>query len=153
MMLSKNLSLKEVTKSSTAIKLGISNHPGPNELLALKEIAQNVFQPLRDYYDKPIGISSGFRSKELNTELKGAKNSQHCKGEALDLDADIYGGIPNMAIFAYIKDNLEFDQLIWEFGTDLEPDWVHVSYRHVNNRKQVLRAIKENGKTKYIDHV
>jgi hypothetical protein len=153
MKLSKNLYLSEVIKSNTAIRLGINNEPTAEHLENLKEIANNIFQPLRDYFDEPIGVSSGYRSIALNKAIGGSsKTSQHSKGEALDLDADIFGGIANSEIFDYIKYNLDFDQMIWEFGTDKEPNWVHVSYKKGKNRKQILKAVKENGKTKYYSY-
>lgn len=150
MKLSDNLSLKEVIKSNTAIKNGIDNNPTEEHLKALKTIANEVFQPIRDYFDVPIAISSGYRSRDLNIAIKGSATSQHCKGEALDLDADVFGRVTNAEIYNYIKDNLEFDQLIWEFGTDEEPNWVHVSYTTKKaNRKMLLKAYKVNGKSHY----
>lgn len=149
MMLSKNLSLAEATKSATAIKHGIANDPTPEHLQNLIDLAESVFQPIREHFAIPLGVSSGYRSDALNQRIGGSKSSQHMRGQALDLDAHIFGGVTNREIFDYIKDNLEFDQLIFEFGTEEEPDWVHVSYNKGNNRKQVLRAVRENGKTKY----
>jgi hypothetical protein len=150
MNLSKNLSLKEATKSVTAIRKGIDNHPDHDALMNLIDIANDVFQPLRDHFNVPIGISSGYRSKELNRAIGGSLKSQHTKGEALDIDADIYGQITNKQVFEYIKDNLEFDQLIWEFGDDYEPAWVHVSYKkHGENRRDILFASKKRGATVY----
>jgi hypothetical protein len=153
MKLSKNLFLSEVIKSNTAIRLDIDNTPNAEHLENLKAIANNIFQPLRDYFDEPIGVSSGYRSPDLNKAIGGSKTSQHSKGEALDLDADIFGGIANSEIFEYIKDNLDFDQLISEYPNEAgEPKWVHVSYKKGNNRKQILKAVKENGKTKYYNY-
>jgi hypothetical protein len=150
MQLSDNLSLKEVIKSDTAIKNGIDNNPTEEHLKALKTIANEVFQPVRDYFDVPIYVSSGYRSKALNSVIKGSATSQHCKGEALDLDADVFGRVTNAEIYNYIKDNLDFDQLIWEFGNDNEPNWVHVSYDPKKpNRKMLLKAYKVNNKTHY----
>ena len=149
MKLSKNLTLDEATKSATAIKNGISNKPSGEHLSNLMAIAQNVFQPVRDHFGKPIAITSGYRSQALNDLIGGASGSQHSKGEALDLDADVFGGLENYQLFHYIKDNLAFDQLIWEFGTDENPDWVHVSYKANNNRGEVLICVKQNGKTIY----
>ena len=151
MKISEHLTLKEVTKSQTAARLGISNDPDAHQLAALKAIAENIFEPVRNHFGVPIGISSGLRSKALNKAIGGSSRSQHCHGQALDIDADIYGGINNRDIFHYIRKHLDFDQLIWEFGTDQEPAWVHVSFTDDDiNRGQTLRAIKENGKTKYI---
>jgi hypothetical protein len=149
MMLSKNLSLAELTKSATAIKHGIANEPTIEHLLNLKELATNVFQPIREHFGMPIGISSGYRSMALNDLIGGSSRSQHSKGEAVDIDADIFGGVTNKEIFYFIKEHLDFDQLIWEFGNDNEPAWVHVSYKSENNRREVLRAYKDNGYTKY----
>ena len=137
MKLSKNLSLSEVVKSATAIKRGISNQPTKQHLQNLIKLAENVFQPLRDYIDKPIRVSSGYRSKELNKLIGGASRSQHSKGEALDLDNDRE---TNILMFNYIKDNLDFDQLI----NEQDYSWIHVSYREGSNRKQVLNMV--NGK-------
>lgn len=150
MQLSKNLSLAEVTKSATAIKRGIANEPTITHLENLKAIAEKIFQPLREEFMCPIAVTSGYRSRDLNDAIGGSSRSQHCYGEALDLDADVYGVITNKDIFHYIQDNLNFDQLIWEFGTDEEPAWVHVSYRkNGGNRKAVLKAIKKDGRTMY----
>lgn len=97
----------------------------------------------------PVAVSSGYRSNALNDLIGGSKRSQHSKGEALDLDADVYGGITNRQIFEYIRESLDYDQLIYEFGTDEEPAWVHVSYKSEGNRREVLKAYKDNGQTKY----
>lgn len=145
MKLSKNLSLSEVTKSHTAIKYGISNKPSGEHLANLIQIANKIFQPVRDHFNEPIIVSSGYRSKALNDIIGGASGSQHSKGEALDLD----GSVDNSLIFEFIKNNLQFDQLIWEFGDDENPDWVHVSLKKENNRGEVLRAIKQSGRTIY----
>jgi hypothetical protein len=151
MQLSEHLTLAEVTKSQTATRLGIDNDPDAHQLAALKAVAENIFEPLRNHFGVPIGISSGLRSKALNKAIGGSTRSQHCHGQALDIDADIYGGINNRNIFRYIQNNLDFDQLIWEFGSDDNPAWVHVSFvDDGTNRGQTLRAVKENGKTKYI---
>jgi hypothetical protein len=151
MKLSKNLSLREATKSRTASRLGIDNTPEDWHIENLRAIAEDVFQPLRDHFGVPIGIGSGYRCKELNTAIGGSKISQHMKGEALDIDADMYGKVTNAEIFHYIKDNLDWDQMIWEFGTDENPNWVHVSYkRGGGNRRQLRKAFKdEKGRTAY----
>lgn len=144
MRLSKNLTLKEAIKSNTATRLGINNMPEQWEINNLRAVAENVFQPVRDHFGVPIGVSSGYRSKALNKAIGGSKYSQHMIGEALDIDADIYGGVTNAEIFNYIKNNLEWDQMIWEFGDDEEPNWVHVSYKEVGrNRKQLKRAYRD----------
>jgi D-alanyl-D-alanine dipeptidase len=150
MIVTKNLTLEELIHSDTAKAKGIDNSPTNEHLKSLIEIANNIFQPLRDAIGKPIRISSGYRSEKLNKAVGGSKTSQHNKGQALDLVAT--SGFTNKDIFDYIKNNLEFDQMIWEFGTDKNPDWVHVSYNKGKNRKQVLKAIKKDGKTLYINY-
>lgn len=151
MKLSKNLYLSEVTKSRTAKRLGISNKPTKEHLVNLQILAEKIFQPLRDYYGCPIYISSGYRSESLNKAIGGSKSSQHCKGQAIDIDRDGHSLPNNGQIFDYIKNNLEFDQLIWEFGSNTNPDWVHVSYNtNGSQRKQILVAYKDsNNRTKY----
>lgn len=151
MQLSKNLTLAEVTKSTTAKRLGIDNTPDEWTTENLRQVAINVFQPLREAFGCPIYVSSGYRSGELNTAIGGSTRSQHVEGRALDLDADVYGGCTNSQIFSWIKENLDFDQLIWEFGDDDNPDWVHVSYVYDGiNRKRCLKACRDdNGKTYY----
>ena len=147
MKLSKNLSLSECLVSQTAKRLGLSNEPTQEHLDNLQLIATNIFQPLREGLNKPIYVSSGYRSEELNEAIKGSsKTSQHMKGQALDLDADVYGGVTNAEIFYFIRDNLDFDQLIWEYGTKDTPNWVHVSFRKGNNRGSVFRCY---GKSQY----
>ena len=151
MMLSKNLSIVEFSNSSTAKRKGIDNTPKDTHLEAAKQLAENIFQPIRNHFGKPIWISSGYRSKALNEAIGGSKTSQHCKGEAMDIDMDGKGGPTNVEIFNYIKDNLPFDQLIWEFGTNDNPDWVHVSYKKGGpQRGQILTAKRNSaGKTYY----
>ena len=151
MQLSKNLTLAEVTKSTTAKRLGIDNTPDEWTTENLRQVAINIFQPLRDSFGCPIYVSSDYRSAELNTAIGGSSRSQHVEGRALDLDADVYGSCTNSQIFNWIKENLEFDQLIWEFGDDDNPDWVHVSYVYDGiNRKRCLKACRDdNGKTYY----
>jgi len=150
MQLSKNLSLAEVTRSETAKRRGVSNMPTEAHIANFKLLAEKVFQPIRDHFGGPIHISSGYRSAALNKAIGGAASSQHCTGEAIDIDMD-GTAITNAEIFNYIKDNLEFDQLIWEFGTDTNPDWVHVSYESTGKqRKQILKAIKKGGATSYL---
>lgn len=144
--LSKNLTLKEFTRSRTASKEGIDNSPTPEHLENARAIAKHIFQPLRDFYGKPIIITSGYRSAELNKAIGGSTRSQHSKGEALDLDTSS----DNKLLFEYIKNHLPFDQLIWEFGNSDNPDWVHVSYkRNARNRGEVLQAYREGGKVLY----
>jgi zinc D-Ala-D-Ala carboxypeptidase len=150
MQLSNNLSLAEVIRSETAKRKGISNMPTPEHIENFKKLAINIFQPIREHFGKPILISSGYRSAELNKAIGGSSlSSQHCSGEAIDIDMD-GTDITNKQIFDYIKDNLNFDQIIWEFGTDTNPDWVHVSFSASKpQRKQMLVAKKVNGKTTY----
>ena len=144
MQLSKNLSLKEAIKSNTASRLGIDNRPEDWEIENLRAVAENVFQPIRDHFGVPIGVSSGYRSKALNKAIGGSKYSQHMIGEAIDIDADIYGRITNADVFNYVKENLVWDQMIWEFGDDEEPNWVHISYKSKGtNRKQIKRAYRD----------
>tara|TARA_R110000803_G_scaffold22170_15_gene55414 strand:+ start:598 stop:1038 length:441 start_codon:yes stop_codon:yes gene_type:complete len=143
MHLSKHVTVEEFEQSNTATRKGINNKMSNEQTNNASRLCINVFEPLREALgNKPIQISSGFRSIALNKRIGGSSTSQHCKGEAMDLKIDSKG-------FFYIKDNLNFDQLIWEFGTTDQPSWVHVSYS-TNNRKQVLRAIKSGGKTKYL---
>lgn len=151
MKLSEHLDLSEITRSDTAKRKGISNQPTPEHLENFKKLAENIFEPIRNHFKEPIFISSGYRSKELNTAVGGSLTSQHCSGEAIDIDMDGRSNTAtNKAVFDYIKNNLNFDQLIWEFGTDSNPDWVHVSYESTGNqRKQVLKAVRVNGNTTY----
>jgi hypothetical protein len=153
MELSKNLTLAEMTRSESAKRLGINNNATKEHIENMKLLASNIFQPIRDHFKKPIHISSGYRSKALNDSIKGtSKTSQHSSGEAIDIDMD-NTNITNAQVFDYIKNNLNFDQLIWEFGTDKNPDWVHVSYESTGKqRKQTLKAIKKNGKPSYINY-
>jgi hypothetical protein len=153
MQLSKNLTLAEMVRSESAKRAGINNNPTKPHLDNMVKLANNIFQPIRDNFKRPIHISSGYRSKALNDSIKGAsKTSQHSLGEAIDIDMD-GTDITNASVFNYIKDNLNFDQLIWEFGTDENPSWVHVSHKSSGKqRKQVLKAIKRNGKKSYINY-
>jgi D-alanyl-D-alanine dipeptidase len=149
MQLSKNLTLAEATKSQVANRLGIKNVPNQVQTRNLQLIAQHVFQPVRDHFDVAIAVTSGFRSLALNKAIGGSKTSEHMEGRALDLDGDVFGGVTNKEIFDYIKNNLEFNQLIWEFGDKDSPDWVHVSYREGSNKRQVLRAKMHKGRAVY----
>jgi len=152
MQLSKNLSLAEVIRSETAKRKGVSNMPTEAHIENFKLLAEKVFQPIREHFGVPIHISSGYRSEALNKAIKGSNTSQHCTGEAIDIDMDATS-VTNAEIFEYIKDNLEFDQLIWEFGTDANPDWVHVSYESTGKqRKQILKAVKKGGTTSYVPY-
>ena len=141
MNLSAHVTLAEFENSSTATTHGINNKMSESQIASAKLLCENVFEPLRLYLNTPIKISSGFRCLQVNKMIGGAKSSQHTKGEAMDIKIGAKG-------FNFIKDKLNFDQLIWEFGNDNEPQWVHVSFSS-RNRKQVLKATKQNGKTKY----
>jgi hypothetical protein len=148
-MISEHISYKEAVRSNTAKRLDIDNTPDKEAMVRMVIIAAEVFEPLRLYVGGGIKVNSFFRCKELNTAIGGSKYSQHIKGQAIDID-DTLGHKTNKEMFYYIKDNLSFDQLIWEFGTDENPNWIHVSYVcNEHNRKQVKIAYKENGKTKY----
>lgn len=150
--ISKHISYKEATRSITAIRLGIDNKPFEYELGNMKAVAENIFEPLRKWVGGAIKVTSFFRSEKLNKAIGGSVSSQHCQGRAIDID-DVYGYKTNAEMFNYIKDNLDFDTIIWEFGTDDNPDWIHVSYvSNERNRGRVLKAIKENGKTKYLNY-
>ncbi len=150
--ISKHIRYKEATRSITAIRLGIDNKPFEYELGNMKAVAENIFEPLRKWVGGAIKVTSFFRSEKLNQAIGGSVSSQHCQGRAIDID-DIYGHKTNAEMFNYIKDNLDFDTIIWEFGTDDNPDWIHVSYvSNERNRGRVLKAIKENGKTKYLNY-
>jgi hypothetical protein len=151
MKISEHLDLSELIRSESAKRNGILNMPTEAHIANLKILAEKIFEPIRNNFRCPIHVSSGYRSKELNVKVGGSITSQHSSGEAIDLDMDgTPNGVTNKMIFDYIYKNLDFDQLIWEFGTNENPDWVHVSYESTGKqRKQVLKAYKENGKTKY----
>jgi hypothetical protein len=151
MKLSEHLDLSEVIRSESAKRKGISNMPTAEHIANFKLLAENIFEPIRNHFRVPIIISSGYRSKELNTEIGGSLTSQHCTGEAIDIDMDgTPNGVTNKMIFDFIRENLNYDQLIYEFGTADNPDWVHVSYESSGKqRKQVLKATRVNGKTVY----
>ena len=149
MSISKHISYKEGVYSRTATRLGIKNNPNAEQMKNMIAIAEEVFEPLRTYVGGPIKINSFFRSPELNKAIGGSTKSQHCHGQAIDLD-DTFGISTNAEMFEFIKHNLDFDQIIWEFGDDDNPDWVHVSYVSPGkNRNRCLQAYKENGKTNY----
>ena len=153
--LSPHITMAEAVHSNTAKRLGIENKPNPEQIACMLTIAEMIFEPLRVFVGGPIKINSFFRSPALNKAVGGAtKNgkptSQHCKGEAMDLD-DVYGHASNAQMFDWIRANLDFDQMIWEFGTDENPAWIHVSYVDAQeNRNRCLKAYKKNGKTKYM---
>ena len=113
-------------------------------------LADEIFEPLRTYTNGPIKINSFFRSPELNKAIGGSEKSQHCHGQAIDID-DTYGHMKNCDMYEFIKQNLDFDQMIWEFGDDENPNWVHVSYNNPGeNRRRCLKAYREDGKTRYM---
>ena len=135
--ISKYISYKEAITSQTATRNKIENTPNELELVCMQLVALRVFDVVREHFNVPIRVSSFFRSLALNKAVGGSKTSQHVKGQAIDMQGS--GKISNKMIFEYIKDNLDFDQLIWEFGTDKNPAWVHVSYvSKEKNRKQIL---------------
>ena len=147
--ISKHISFKEGIRSNTAQRLGIKNIPGDEALTNMVGVAVNVFEPLREWVGGPIRVNSFFRCEELNKAIGGSSRSQHCEGRAMDLD-DVHGHKTNAEMFDYIKNNLNFDQLIWEFGDDNNPDWIHVSYvSETENRGRCLRAERINGRTNY----
>ena len=148
-MISKHISDKEGVYSTTAIRRGIDNTPGQEQLDNMKLLAEKVFEPLRKWVGGPIVINSFFRSVELNKAIGGSSKSQHCKGQAVDID-DTRCHKTNAEMFKFIKDELDFDQMIWEFGDDDNPNWIHISYvSKEKNRNRCLKAYKENGKTLY----
>ena len=142
--ISPHITYTEATRTSAQA----DNTPNAEQIEAMKLLAANVFEPLRALVGRPIIITSMFRSAKVNGLIGGATTSQHCKGEAMDIK------LPgqNKSLFEIILNQLPFDQLIWELGTDKEPAWVHVSYKATGNRKQVLKAIRVNGKPKYIEY-
>ena len=147
--ISKHVSYKEATRSNTAMRRGIENIPDVEELENMKLIAEKVFEPLRKWVGGPVKINSFYRSPELNVAIGGSKKSQHCHGQAIDID-DTYGHRSNASMFHHLRYSLDYDQIIWEFGDDKNPAWVHVSYvSEEKNRHRCLQAYKENGKTKY----
>ena len=150
-MISKHISMKEATKSITALRLGIDNTPNGTAIQNMKILAEKVFEPLRAWVGGAIKVNSFYRSPALNEAIGGSSRSQHCKGQAIDI-GDVYGHKTNAEMFAFIKDELSFDQMIWEFGNEDNPDWVHVSYvSEEKNRNRILKAVRDDGKTKYID--
>ena len=149
-MISEHISYKEGVYSTTALRRDIDNTPNDEQLKNMEILAEEIFEPLRKYVGGPIKINSFFRSAKLNTAIGGSTTSQHCKGQAMDID-DTFGKATNAEMYHYIKDNLDFDQMIWEFGNDDNPNWVHVSYvSPEKNRKVCLKAYKKNGRTKYM---
>jgi|TARA_R110002072_G_scaffold78870_3_gene182443 zinc D-Ala-D-Ala carboxypeptidase len=149
-MISEHISYKEGVYSRTATRLNIDNNPDDRQILNMCLIADEVFEPLRMWVGGPIKINSFFRSPELNTAIGGSTKSQHCQGQAIDLD-DTFGRATNAEMYEFIKKHLDFDQMIWEFGDDDNPDWVHVSYISTKeNRNRCLKAYKDKGKSRYM---
>ena len=149
-MVSKHISDKEGVYSITARRLGIDNTPNDEQLDNMELVAEEVFEPLRAYVNGPIKINSFFRCPELNKAIGGSSKSQHCKGQAMDID-DTFGRMTNAEMYHWIKEHLDFDQMIWEFGDDDNPDWVHVSYvSPEKNRNRCLKAYRKDGKTHYM---
>jgi hypothetical protein len=150
MNLSANFSLKELTKSDTATRLGIDNTPDDEAIDNLKTLCEKVLQPVRDHFGKSVTVNSGFRSSETNQATGGSKSSDHVKGQAADIEI---AGVANADLAQWIMDNLDYTQLILEFYTQGIPDsgWVHVSYDPNNLKKQELTAVKVAGKTQYLN--
>ena len=148
-MISKHISYKEGVYSRTATRLNIKNNPNAEQMKNMVAIAEEVFEPLRMWVNGPIKINSFFRSPELNKAIGGSGKSQHCHGQAIDID-DTFGRATNAEMFEFIKEHLDFDQIIWEFGDDNNPDWIHVSFvKEGINRNRCLKAYKQNNKTNY----
>ena len=149
MRISAHITYAEAIHSNTAKRKRIDNTPNPTQVEAMKLTAEKVFEPLRLWVGGPIKVNSFFRSPVLNEAIGGVSSSQHCKGQAIDID-DVYGYKSNAEMFTYIREMCDFDQLIWEFGTDMNPNWIHVSYvSKEDNRGRCLKAYKEDGRTKY----
>ncbi len=149
MNLTANFTLEEMTKSETALRHDMDNTPGETEIANLKLLAENVLQPVRDHFGKGVKVNSGFRHPEVNAKVGGSKTSDHCQGQAADIEIP---GVANADLAQWIVDNLDFRQVILEFYTPGIPDsgWVHVSYVAGDNKKQVLTATKKDGKTVYL---
>jgi zinc D-Ala-D-Ala carboxypeptidase len=149
MNLTANFTLAEMCKSETALRNDMENIPGEQEIAALKLLCEKVLQPVRDHYGKGVKVNSGFRHPDVNQKVGGSRNSDHCRGQASDIEIP---GVANAELAEWIRDNLEFRQLILEFYTPGIPDsgWVHVSYVADDNKKQVMTATKKDGKTVYL---
>ena len=149
MKISDHITYAEAIHSNTAKRRGIDNTPNEIQVLSMKLLADKIFEPLREWVGGPIKVNSFFRSITLNEAIGGAASSQHCKGQAIDID-DVYGRKTNADMYHWIQMNLDYDQMIWEFGTDMQPNWIHVSYvSEEKNRNKCLKAYKEHGRTKY----
>jgi zinc D-Ala-D-Ala carboxypeptidase len=149
MNLTKNFTLAEMTKSETALRHGLENNPGEQELAAMKLLAEKVLQPVRDHFKRGVKVNSAYRHPDVNQRVGGSRNSDHTRGQAADIEIP---GVANAELAEWIKDNLEFRQLILEFYTPGIPDsgWVHVSYVAEDNKKEVLTATRKDGKTVYL---
>ena len=148
MKLTEHVTYNEAAHSYTAKRLSIQNIPTEDHMFNMITLCTEIFEPLRKFVGGPIKINSFYRSEELNKAIGGSSKSQHCFGQAIDID-DVYGHKTNAEMFDFIVSHLDFDQIIWEFGYDTNPDWVHVSYVENNNRRNVLKAVREKGKTIY----
>tara|TARA_R100001480_G_scaffold86034_1_gene93783 strand:- start:530 stop:994 length:465 start_codon:yes stop_codon:yes gene_type:complete len=147
--ISEHVSYREGVKSNTATRLNIDNTPDSYALSNMTAISIHLFEPLRRWVGGPIKINSFYRSEDLNKAIGGSSRSQHCQGRAIDID-DTFGYKTNAEMFYFLKATLNFDQIIWEFGDDKNPDWVHMSFISFNeNRGRALIAYREKGKTKY----
>lgn len=149
MNLTKNFSLHELTKSETALRRGVDNTSGQQETAALTLLAQKVLQPVRDHFARGVKVNSGYRSHVVNALVGGSRTSDHCKGMAADIEIP---GVPNYNLALWIRDNLDYTQLILEFYTPGVPDsgWVHVSYDPANLKGQSLTAVRKDGKVEYL---
>jgi len=149
MNLTVNFTLSEMVKSDTALRHDMDNTPGEAEIANLKTLCEKVLQPVRDHFQTGVKVNSGFRHPEVNAKVGGSKTSDHCKGQAADIEIS---GIANADLAVWIMDNLEYTQLILEFYTPGVPDsgWVHVSYDPANLKKENLTATKQGGKTVYL---
>lgn len=146
--ISEHISYREGIKSPTAHRLGIDNTPTDVQLKAMKLVAEKCFEPLREHFNAPIKVESFFRCLQLNRALGSTDGSQHIKGEAIDIDDD-YGGLTNADMFVWLVNNVEYDQIIWEFGSDQNPGWIHISYREGRNRGRLTVADRKGGRTRY----
>ena len=149
MKISDHITYAEAIHSNTAKRKGIDNTPNQTQVDAMKLLSEKIFEPLREFVKGPIKVNSFFRSMALNEAIGGVASSQHCKGQAIDID-DVYGYKTNAEMYKWLKENLDFDQMIWEFGTDMQPNWIHISYvSEEENRNKCLKAYKEHNRTKY----
>jgi hypothetical protein len=150
--ISKNVTYAEAIKSQTATRLGLENTPNEEQLENMKKVANECFQKAREHFGVPIAVTSFFRSPEVNRAIGGSTTSEHCQGKAMDIDADVFGGVSNSDLFHFFKDNCEFNQLIWEYGNDNNPDWVHISFNEGGNKNQILKVYRQNGRSVYVPY-